>query len=270
MTTERPGRLRRNWFYFLTDAGLAELTRSVRGLPGVRWVVRGTLVLTALGFFYVVRQPFSPSDWVDVTVRNVPKGLRQIYLIADGRDGPRAFNWYHSKLIVSEFPGIGGQEWYGNYPDDQRFAALQWQNARRYGALAQRSNGTWELWWLGLDDLESHTMHTPRLRVRTVMILVAVVAIEFAALRATLAAVMTFGIGLQALINTVPIGLALNIGLVRIFRTRGRARAFWVGLPQLAIALVGGLIARLINSKDRRRPDPSSPERLAPLSERNV
>jgi hypothetical protein len=198
-------------------------------------------------------------------------------------------------------------------------------------------------------------MHTPRLLIRTVMILVAVVAIEFTAIRAILGKALAFGIGLQALINTVPMGLALNFGLLRMFRTRGRARAFWVGflvcgliammsaawagltpagsvrsttggpntivhgsrmwflwqsyfdftvnclealgfdirsfsplsldhpgigyitivgliafIPQLAIALVGGLIARSINSKDRHRPDPSSPERLTPLSERNL
>jgi hypothetical protein len=198
-------------------------------------------------------------------------------------------------------------------------------------------------------------MHTPRLLVRTVMILVAVVAIDLTALRAIFGLAMNFGTGLQALINTVPIGLALNISLLRIFRTRGRARAYWVGflvcgllammsaawaaltpegsvlsttggpntilhgsriwflwqsyfvfmvnclealgfdirsfsplslddpgigyttivgiiafIPQLAIALVGGLFARSINRKERSRPDPSSPERLTPLSERSV
>lgn len=76
MATERPGHLRRNWFYFLTDAGLADLSKRALGLPGVRWALKGTLVLAALGFFYVARQPFSPSDWVEITVRNVPKGLR--------------------------------------------------------------------------------------------------------------------------------------------------------------------------------------------------
>ena len=55
MDTARSGHLRRNWFYFLTDAGLAELSRSARGLPGMRWALRGTLVLAAWGLFYVVR-----------------------------------------------------------------------------------------------------------------------------------------------------------------------------------------------------------------------
>ena len=82
-------------------------------------------------------------------------------------------------------------------------------------------------------------MHTPRLLVRTMMILVAVAAIDFTALRAIFGTAKNFGVGLQPLITTVPIGLALNIGLLRIFRTRGRARAFWVGF------LVCGLLAMM-------------------------
>jgi hypothetical protein len=80
-------------------------------------------------------------------------------------------------------------------------------------------------------------MRPPRLLVRTVMIVVAVVAIDFTAIRAIFSKSMAFGIGLQALITTMPIGLALNIGLLRICRTRGRTRAFWVGF------LVCGTIA---------------------------
>jgi hypothetical protein len=113
------------------------------------------IVFAIAWLIYLARQPFSPSDWVDVTVLNVPKGIRQLYLIADGRDGPRALNWSHAKVVVdAESPRIGGQEWYRNYPADQRFAPVQWPKARRYGALAQRSDGTWELWWLGPADLE--------------------------------------------------------------------------------------------------------------------
>ncbi len=72
-------------------------------------------------------------------------------------------------------------------------------------------------------------MRLPRLHVRTVMIVVAVVAIDFTAIRAVFSKAMTFGGGLSALINTIPIGLALNFGLLRILRTRGRAQVFWVG-----------------------------------------
>jgi len=46
-----------------------------------------------------------------------------------------------------EIPGLG------NYPDDQRFAPVQWPDAERYGAQAQRRDGTWVLWWFGPDDL---------------------------------------------------------------------------------------------------------------------
>jgi hypothetical protein len=72
-------------------------------------------------------------------------------------------------------------------------------------------------------------MRRPRLLVGTVMIVVAVVAIDFTLIRVTFSRAMTFGHGLQVLINTMPIGLALNIGVLSILRTRGRARAFWVG-----------------------------------------
>ena len=72
-------------------------------------------------------------------------------------------------------------------------------------------------------------MRPPRLLVRTLMIVVASVAIDFTAIRAIFTSALTFGIGLSALINTGLIGLALNIGLLRMFRKAGRARAFWAG-----------------------------------------
>ena len=61
------------------------------------------------------------------------------------------------------------------------------------------------------------------------MIVVASVAIDLTAIRAVLTNALTFGVGLSALINTGLIGLVLNIGLLRMFCTRGRKRAFWVG-----------------------------------------
>jgi len=72
-------------------------------------------------------------------------------------------------------------------------------------------------------------MRLPRLHVRTVMLLVAVVAIDVTAIRAVFSKAMTFGVGLSALINTIPIALALNFGLLSILRSRGRAQVFWVG-----------------------------------------
>ena len=67
-------------------------------------------------------------------------------------------------------------------------------------------------------------MCLPRLHVRTVMIVVEVVAIDFTAIRAVFSKAMTFGGGLSALINTIPIGLALNFGLLRILRTEAGPR----------------------------------------------
>src|SRR5438270_8885024 len=111
--------------------------------PRVRLTVRRMMAIVAVvGVAFaladVARQPFAPSDWVDVTVRNVPPGLRQVYLIADGPEGPHALNWYSSKVFVStEDPRKFGQLWYRKYPDDERSAPLQWPVAKRYGALAQ-------------------------------------------------------------------------------------------------------------------------------------
>ncbi|WP_165226107.1 hypothetical protein [Aquisphaera insulae] len=127
-------------------------------LPRIRLTVRQMMALVAvaavvLALVHGARELVAPSDWVDVTVRNVPPGLRQIYLIADGPDGPRAFNWYFDKLLAWTESSQLGQNWYRNPPSGQRFGHVQWPLAGRYGAVAQRSDGTWELWWLGPDDL---------------------------------------------------------------------------------------------------------------------
>ncbi len=80
-------------------------------------------------------------------------------------------------------------------------------------------------------------MRPPRVLVRTLMIVVALVAIDFTVIRAIFSNALTVGVGLSGLINVGLIGLALNVGLVRMFCTGGRARAFWVGF------LVCGAIA---------------------------
>ena len=72
------------------------------GFPYVRLTVRRMMVVVAvvavaLALAVGAPQLVSPSDWVEVTVRNVPPALRHIYLIADGPDGPRALDWYHAK-----------------------------------------------------------------------------------------------------------------------------------------------------------------------------
>jgi hypothetical protein len=73
--------------------------------PRLRYTVRRMMVAVAavgiaLGLLEVARRPFAPADWVEVTVLNVPRGLRQIYLIADGPEGPHALNWYFCKVLV--------------------------------------------------------------------------------------------------------------------------------------------------------------------------
>ena len=70
-------------------------------------------------------------------MRNVPPALRQIYLIADGPDGPRALDWY-AKVVAFTEPARFGEEWYTNRPADQRFAPVRWPLAKRYGAGATR------------------------------------------------------------------------------------------------------------------------------------
>jgi hypothetical protein len=57
-------------------------------------------------------------------------------------------------------------------------------------------------------------MRHPRLLIGTVMIVVAIIAIDFTLIRAIFSKAAAFGLGIQALINTVPIGLALNIGVL--------------------------------------------------------
>jgi hypothetical protein len=65
----------------------------------------------------------------------------------------------------------------------------------------------------------------------------AVAALDFAAIRAIFSMATTFEIGLQALINAIPIGLVLSFGLLRMVATPGKSRAFCVGF------LIGGAIA---------------------------
>ena len=126
--------------------------------PRVRLTVRRMMVVVAvvavaLALAIGAREQVAPSDWVEVTVRNVPPGLRQIYLIADGPGGPRALDWYHAKLFAFTMPARFGEGWY-HRTADQRVADVRWPLAKRYGALAQRSDGAWEVWWFGPDDLE--------------------------------------------------------------------------------------------------------------------
>src|SRR5207248_2092442 len=102
-----------------------------------------------------VRNQFSPPDWVEVTIRRVPAGVRHLYLIADGPAGARTLLWYHSMVFpFTSNPSSRVDEWNWNVPPDQRRGPVKWPHASRYGVLAQRPDGSWVLWWLGSGDLE--------------------------------------------------------------------------------------------------------------------
>jgi hypothetical protein len=63
-----------------------------------------------------------------------------------------------------------------------------------------------------------------------VLIAVAVAALDFAAIRTIFRMARTYGHGIEALIYTVPVGLGLNLALLRMLGTRGRTRVFWAGV----------------------------------------
>src|SRR4051794_20794219 len=105
------------WLYYLSDAGLAEIYRQAMSVPPSRRVLKtlfGIGVVVGLcTLLYLLREPFAPTDWVELTVRHVPPGTRQIYLIADRADGVRALSWYISKVIADAVdPRHGGEMWY--------------------------------------------------------------------------------------------------------------------------------------------------------------
>ena len=55
-------------------------------------------------------------------------------------------------------PDSTSDEWYWGVPPDRRRAAVQWPQAARYGALAQRADGSWMLWWLRPADLDGPSL----------------------------------------------------------------------------------------------------------------
>ncbi len=76
----------------------------------------------------------------------------------------------------------------------------------------------------------------PRLSLRTSLILVAIAALDLAAIRAVFGLSMPYGSGVQAIIQTWPMGLLVNLATLMLIVGRGRSRAFWAGF------LVGGLL----------------------------
>ncbi len=72
-------------------------------------------------------------------------------------------------------------------------------------------------------------MKLPRLQIGTLMVLVAIVGIDLAAGRGYLRNSDYFGWNLLCLIAVVPIGVVLEIVIVRLIHRRGRDLVYWVG-----------------------------------------
>src|SRR4051794_13565975 len=66
-------------------------------------------------------------------------------------------------------------------------------------------------------------MRPPRMSIATLMVLVAVVAADLVIARALLA------LNRYLLIGAAPAVLALQLGIIRVIRRRGRSRMFWAG-----------------------------------------
>ena len=66
-------------------------------------------------------------------------------------------------------------------------------------------------------------MSLPRVSIVKLMLIVGIAALNLAAVR------ILFLYNSEMLIGVAPIGLALQFGIFRLMRSRGRGRAFWVG-----------------------------------------
>jgi hypothetical protein len=76
-------------------------------------------------------------------------------------------------------------------------------------------------------------VNSPRLSITTLMVVVAIIALDIAALRALFAHNPMLPIGLCL------IGIALHVGLFQLARSRDKARAFWTGF--IACGLVSAM-----------------------------
>src|SRR4051794_13140294 len=79
-------------------------------------------------------------------------------------------------------------------------------------------------------------MRLPRLSIRMLMIIVGVLALDFAAVRFLLDDNYGF------LVAAVPSGLALHVGLLLIHRSRGRVRAFLIGFVASGLMAMMSLV----------------------------
>ena len=88
-----------------------------------------------------VHNIFSPTDWVDVTVQNLPADTRQIHLIADVSGHIQALRIYHSKVLpFTEGSGQAIDQWDGGSTKGQRFGSLAVGGSIWRGCSARRQD----------------------------------------------------------------------------------------------------------------------------------
>lgn len=121
-------------------------------MPRTKHVVTIILIASGCACLACIRDIFSPSDWVMLTLRNVPVGAQQLYVVADRPEGIRALDFYFSMVTAHVEPARLGHTWFPNRLEDGLVADVQWPVARRYGILCQRKDETWLLWWLDSKD----------------------------------------------------------------------------------------------------------------------
>jgi hypothetical protein len=98
----------------------------------------------------LIHNVFSPPDWVELRLEQVPSDLEQVYVLVRDNDKISFLKSYHSKV----FPDVSkdGAMWRpGNAP--QLKDNVQWSVGDSYGILAQRKSGEWVVWWIGPRDI---------------------------------------------------------------------------------------------------------------------
>jgi hypothetical protein len=119
------------------------------GLSPGCWGCLAVVAIAAYGLFRLA----NPSDWVEVTFRNLPQGTREPYLVADRPGGLRIMSPYVSMVLPFPLPVRLGQQSGQGTDGGPVTDSVQWVEGRRYGLIARLDDGSWRLWWLGPDDL---------------------------------------------------------------------------------------------------------------------
>ena len=86
-------------------------------------------------------------------------------------------------------------------------------------------------------------MNRPRLSMARLMTIVAIIALNIAALRALFFSRMELALGLM------PFGIVLQVGILKAIRTHGRSRHFWTGFSILGTAAAASFIWASISEK---------------------